>query len=206
MDKIPYVQNSIDELDVMPILARGSNAAVFHTIGLLLPSHPFGASVRDITKYTGLSEKTISTTVANLQHFGLIEETSGGNYTTAKYIRFPKERNFLSLDDSINLQSKSNQSIQSQSGSTLTEKNFGSTYRALDDALILAGRGMSPLDAEKFRELWDEYPDAELHARALDIMRRKAQRPNFRYYDAVVRTGAVDYDAAKNPNVVEVTL
>lgn len=204
MEKTPYVHAYTDGLEAMQLLARGSNAVVFLTIGLAMPEG--GADEDEIARYTGLSIQTVRKTLTNLRSAGLIE-TSGGDYVTAKYIEYRKPvKNYFSpgIDQSINLQSnQSSSSIKKLS----TEKEFGLALRGLADAITLSGGGsMNASEYEKFKELWDDVPDAATHTRALAITVKKATRPNFRYYDAVVRTGAVDYDAAKNPDVVEVTL
>lgn len=206
MNKIPYVHLYTDGLTVMQLLARGSNAAVFLTVGLMIPTHPNGASEQEIISWTGLTGQTVRTTLANLQHSGLIEKTSGGNYTTTTYIEYhkPGKNNFTDSDDDFNQSSKiKNQSNQS---ALVPEKNdFGLAYNALETLLILGGSGLSPMDREAFKDLWAEFPDPELHRRARDIMQKKADRPNYRYYEKVVRTGAIE-TLPKQSEVLEVLL
>ena len=212
MNKTPYVHNYTDELEAMPLLSRGSNAAVFHTIGLLMPSMENGVPESEIAKYTGLHVSTIRTTLANLQTSGLIIQANG-NYTAAKYIYFrkpiiqasePVKKVFSRDDDDFNQSSKIKN--QSNPSALVPEKNdFGLAYNALETLLILGGSGLSPIERESFKDLWAEFPDPELHRRARDIMQKKADRPNYRYYEKVVRTGAIE-TLPKQAEVLEVLL
>lgn len=88
-DKTPYVHNSTAELLAMPFLAHGSNAVVFHTIGLLM-TNPLGATETDLANFTCLSLKTIHVTLATLLSNGFIEQTPLGGYRCSKYIAYKK--------------------------------------------------------------------------------------------------------------------
>lgn len=212
MNKTPYVHNSTAELEAMPLLSRGSNAAVFHTIGLLMPSMENGVAESEIAKYTGLHVSTVRTTLANLLTSGLIIQANG-NYTAAKYIYFRKptllasepakkvfSRDDRSLNQSSKIQNQSNQSV------LVPEKNdFGLAYSAINDLLLLYHGGIKPDEIELFKELWDEFPDPERHARAIEITKKRAERPNYRYYDKVVRSGAME-TLPKQGEVLEVLL
>jgi hypothetical protein len=206
MDKTPYVHNYTDELEALPFLARGSNAVVFHTIGLLLPTYPDGTDAETISKFTAVTERTVRATLVLLKHSGLIAETSDGKYIPVKYIEYRKPGAYNAhpgMNQSIDFQS--NKSIQSSK--LFTENDFGIAYNALETLLILGGGGLSPIDREAFKELWTEYPDPALHQRARDITKKRAARPNYKYYERVVQTGAIEYDAKENKaELIEVLL
>ena len=188
MPKTPYVHNFTAELEVMPILARGSNAAIFHTIGLLLPTSENGATENEIAKYTGLSLKTVQSTLANLLQAGLIAK-QGDNYTVTKYIEYRKvERKFPQQGDSLSISNQSQNLNQA----------FAKALQELSGMLLLSG-GISAADIQDFNELWTDYPDAETHARAIAITLEKAGRPNYKYYRAVVQSGAHKVEAKPYP-------
>jgi hypothetical protein len=208
MDKIPYVHLYTDALEAMPVLARGSNAVVFMTIGLLLPKHAEGPKIKDLMKATALSERTIQAALTLLISSGLVIETTGGEFTPNLYIDYRRNTQCVRspIDQSIDFQSKTkNHPNQS---ALIPEKNeFGLAYNALETLLILGGGGLSPMERESFKELWKEYPDAALHKRARDITKKRAARPNYKYYERVVQTGALDYTAKeKELEVLEVLL
>jgi hypothetical protein len=209
MEKSPYVHLYTDVLEAMPLLARGSNAAVFVTIGILLPKHPNGPQLEDLVRATGLSVRTVQAALTHLIGSGLVAETTGGDFTPNLYIDYRRNTHNVCndpIDRSINLQSKTkNHSNQS---ALIPEKNdFGLAYNALETLLILGGGGLSPVDREAFKELWTEYPDPELHRRARDITKKRATRPNYKYYERVVQTGAIEYDAKENKaELIEVLL
>ncbi|MBA2705845.1 MAG: hypothetical protein H0U60_18570 [Blastocatellia bacterium] len=195
MDKIPYAHLSTDVLDKLPFLASGSNAVVFMAIGILLPMRPNGPKVQDLINATALSARTIQAALTLLINNGMVIETSGGEFTPAKHIDY-RGTSFVrtAIDQSINRQSNQN---QSSSVKLSTEKEFGQAYSAVA-AMLQAGGGVSPATLELFGELWDAYPDLELHRRAVAITLKRAARPNYKYYAAVVQSGAVDSDAKEN--------
>ena len=190
MPKMPYVHNSTAELEVMPILARGSNAAIFHTIGLLLPTSAEGATENEIAKYTGLSLKTVQNTLTNLLAVGLIAEQSD-KYTVTKYISYGKERKFPPDDDNL--------SINHQSSN---QNQFEISLRELG-AMLLPYGGLRPQDYEAFKELWNDCADPETHKRALQITLDSAERPNYKYYEKVVLTGAKTFEKSKTVTYAE---
>lgn len=100
-----FVRNFTAELDVMPLLAHGSNCVVFHTIGLLEATQ-WGATEGDIAKYTCLSLKTIRPALTLLLFNELIYEQGNVYRPNPKYLRFSKprdeldgEKKFLPHDD-----------------------------------------------------------------------------------------------------------
>lgn len=193
MDKTPYVHVYVDLLEAMGMLAHGSNSVVFHTIGLLMPTKgEDGVKVKDVAKYTGLSSKTILAALEPLMTSGLIQEQYPGTYIAVKYIEYRKERKFLvTHPDDVHLIKKNQSSNQSNPSKLITGEEFKVAYNAF---VTLVGGMVNPTDAELFGELWDETPDAELHKRAVVITKKRADRPNFKYYASVVRSGAVDYE------------
>jgi hypothetical protein len=205
MDKTPYVHLYTDALEAMPVLARGSNAVVFITIGLLLPKHAEGPKLKDLMRATALSERTIQAALTLLISSGLVTETTGGEFTPNLYIDYRRNTQCVRspIDQSISFQSN-----QSNPSALIPEKNdFGIAYNALETLLILGGGGLSPMERETFKELWNEYPDPALHKRARDITQKKATRPNYKYYERVVQTGAIEYDAKENKaELIEVLL
>lgn len=82
----PYVHDSVDRLDILPLLAHGANCVVFDCIGLLDAS-PIAPTAEDIAKYTCLSLKTVRTALAILLFNDLVEE-SEGRYRPLKYIAY----------------------------------------------------------------------------------------------------------------------
>lgn len=201
--KRPYRHLYCDVANELPFLAKRSCAVVFLTIGI-----KDGVTVDDIMAATRLDERTIGSALSLLEQNGFIQ-TSGGKYISADYIEdkrtgFVQTNNVCTKydDHSINRQSKSNQSSSVESN---TEKDFVNTIQALSSVLLLSG-GIRHDEAAAFNLLWDEYPDAELHARALRIMQTRAERPNYKYYEKVVRSGAYEKPTAQTVETVTVIL
>src|SRR5689334_7906171 len=145
MEKTPYIHAYTAGLEAMGLLAHGSTAAVFLTIGWLMPTQPHGVSIDDIAKYTGLGKRAISPALEILLSNGLISKVSPDNYTAVKYLEYRKPMSDthnvrVQLDDSINRQSKSNQSHRQSSN---TEEQFIISLRALAQ-LLLASGGLNP--------------------------------------------------------------
>lgn len=200
----PYVHLYNDALEDLPLLAKGSNAVTLLTIGKLLPQNPEGVNALQIINATALSARTIQAALTLLISNGLVLETSDGKFTPVKHIEYRKYTNNVRtpIESSIN---QSNQSVKSnQSLVRNTEKEFASAYSAF---AAMCGGVVSPSVAEQFGELWDEFPDVELHQRAVRITLANAERPNLKYYEAVIRTGAVERAPKKDePKSVEVRL
>lgn len=86
-DPAPYVQNSVDMLDILPQLANGARCAVFVCIGLM-ELDPLGASKRDILDYTGLSRQTVESALRFLEVGGLITcDPASKRYRASTYYR-----------------------------------------------------------------------------------------------------------------------
>lgn len=202
--KRPYRHLYCDIASELPFLAKRSCAVVFLTIGIM-----DGVTVNDIMAVTRLDERTVESALSLLKQNGFIQ-TIGGKYISAEYIQDKRPTSFAetnnvcakSDDHSINRQSNQNQSSSLESNSA---KEFAKSFEALAGALLLAG-GIRHDEAAQFRLLWEEYPDAELHERALRIMRERAERPNYKYYDKVVRSGAYEKPKSQASDVVAVTL
>ena len=192
MNKRPYVHLYADVQDKLGILARGSNAVVFLAIGILTPAKAEGVDWQDIAGVTGLSDRAIKPALEILLTSGLIEKTAfRGKYNAANYMDYKKPTHTVCDGNdnlSINRQSSVNQS-KSKAVSTEDKESFGTCLRALAAVLMSYG-GMNAVEMQDFSELWTDYPDTELHERALQIMIERADRPNYRYYAAVVRSGA----------------
>lgn len=190
MEKIPYVHLYTDALEAMPVLARGSNAVVFMTTGLLLPKHPEGPKLQDIVNATALSVRTIQAALTLLIGSGLVIETSDGKFTPVKHIDYRRYTHCTRtpIDQSISQSNQSSSSDQELS----TEKEFTVAFERLTSMLLLSG-GIRSDEVEAFQTLWDECPDQDIHSRAIGITMERAERPNYKYYEAVVRSGAVVY-------------
>lgn len=205
MEKTPYVHLYTDALEALPLLARGSNAAVFMAIGILLPKHQNGPKLQDLVTATGLSVRTIQAALSHLIHSGLVTETTDGEFTPNRHIEYRRNTHIVRtapIDQSFNQSSK----IQNQSNpSALTEKDFGLAYSGISDLLLLYQGGIKADEIELFKELFAEFPDPALHARAVKITKERAERPNYKYYARVVRSGAIE-TLPKQTEVLEVLL
>lgn len=213
MEKIPYAHLYTDVLGVMQMLARGSNAAVFLTIGSALPIRPAGITESEIVTFTGLSAATVKAALSNLQTLRLIE-CLDGTYKPVRHIEYRKpilsrgestdnKNNFVgNPNHSVNRFSNQNQSVgHSVVG---TDVQFSKAIQALAGVLLSYG-GMNALEMQDFAELWADYPSPERHAAALEVMLERATRPNYRYYASCVRNGATP-KTSQNAERVEVVL
>lgn len=69
-----YVQASVEQLEILPLLRRKSYAVVFKCIELF-EADPLGASKRDILDYTGLSRPSVEEALRALELHGLAHFT-----------------------------------------------------------------------------------------------------------------------------------
>lgn len=76
---------------------------------------------------------------------------------------------------------------QHKSDSENFDTAFGKAFSELCDVLTL-----SPYAIEKFKDLWQDFPDPRRHERALERLKQKGD-PNFNYYATVFRNFNPDY-------------
>ena len=74
-----------------------------------------------------------------------------------------------------------------KSDSENLDSAFGKAFSELCDVLTL-----SPFAIEKFKDLWQDFPDPRRHERALERLKQKND-PNYNYYDTVFRNFNPDY-------------
>lgn len=190
MNRPPFVYLYDDAQEALQILARGKNAAVWLTLGILLPTHPDGVSSAEIVRLTGLTKETVDAALTSLTVSKLIEHI-GGNFAPSRYIEYRKaSKKILSdaSDKSINRQSN-HQSNQGLNVGTEVQDSFEKAMRAVA-AMLLPYGGMKANEYTAFKELWNDCADPATHARAIEITLASAERPNYRYYEKVVLTGA----------------
>lgn len=91
MNKSRFVYLYDDAQEALQILARGKNAVVWVTLGILLPTHSEGVSKAEIVTLTGLANETVSAALTSLTVSKLIEQR-GENFVPSQYIEYRKSR------------------------------------------------------------------------------------------------------------------
>ena len=80
---------------------------------------------------------------------------------------------------------------EEQAAAAISQNAFGEVYQAYIDTF---GSLMSPFQYERFKDLWDEYPEAEVHQVAREEMYKAMMRktnpvaPNLNYYAKCLQT------------------
>jgi hypothetical protein len=178
---------------------------------------------REWTEETGLSRREIEGARKRLVAKGVLEEKLQGIPATLHY-RLDLDRLYELTEEWLackldctkranliaqNVQTKIAQNVQTISEITTeittestaaaaaekrvasSEPGFGQVYQAYIDTF---GSLMSSLQYERFKDLWEEYPEPEIHAVAREEMRKGMMRkknpvaPNLTYYAKCLET------------------
>lgn len=154
----------------------------------LLETGNFNARKGDRTKWYTLNYATYALLEALIE-YAPAEETEGGRNSLF-------QNGTATCQNGTTLPETSTQSSPSEREETPKEPEldplFANALQTLSGALLPYG-GIQGTQVQKFNGLWGDFPDAELHKRALSLMLKKADRPNYNYYEALVRTGAQEY-------------